>query len=68
MRRSKRGIALGAALCVLTLVVSVLLQKAGYLIYLNSDMASEFWPTGRRRRTALCRWTGCIRPRSTAFT
>lgn len=41
MRRSKRGIALGAALCVLTLVVSVLLQKAGYLIYLNSDMASE---------------------------
>lgn len=27
MRRSKRGIALGAALCVLTLVVSVVLQK-----------------------------------------
>jgi len=66
MRRSKRGIALGAVLCVLTLVVSVLLQKAGYLIYLNSDMASEIILANRR--TALCRWTGCIRPRSTAFT
>lgn len=52
MRRSKRGIALGAALCVLTLVVSVLLQKAGYLIYLNSDMASEIILANRQAQTA----------------
>ena len=51
MRRSKRGIALGAALCVLTLVVSVLLQKAGYLIYLNSDMASEIILANRQAQT-----------------
>lgn len=31
----------GIALCVLTLVYSVVLQKAGYLTYLNSDMAAE---------------------------
>ena len=31
----------GIALCILTLVVSVFLQEAGYLTYLNSDMASE---------------------------
>lgn len=51
MRRSKRGIALGAALCVLTLVVSVLLQKTGYLIYLNSDMASEIILANRQAQT-----------------
>jgi len=32
---------LGIALCVLTLAYSVVLQKAGYLTYLNSDMAAE---------------------------
>lgn len=32
---------LGIALCVLSLAVSVALQEAGYLTYLNGDMASE---------------------------
>ena len=32
---------LGLALCALTLVLSVALQREGYLVYLNSDMASE---------------------------
>lgn len=43
MKKEKRiwPIVIGAALCVLTLVYSVALQKAGYLTYLNSDMASE---------------------------
>ena len=41
-RESKRLlIVLGLALCILTLGYSVVLQKAGYLTYLNSDMASE---------------------------
>ena len=35
----------------LTLVVSVLLQKAGYLIYLNSDMASEIILANRQAQT-----------------
>ena len=51
MRHSKKGIALGAALCVLALVFSVWLQKAGYLIYLNSDMASEVILANRQART-----------------
>ena len=51
MRHSKRGIALGAALCVLALVFSILLQKAGYLIYLNSDMASEIILANRQVQT-----------------
>ncbi len=38
----KRGsVVLGVLLCVLTLTLSVVLQKEGYLTYLNSDMASE---------------------------
>lgn len=43
MKREKRRwpIVLGAALCVLTLAYSVVLQRAGYLTYLNSDMAAE---------------------------
>ena len=32
---------LGIALCVLSLALSVALQEAGYLTYLNGDMASE---------------------------
>ena len=32
---------LGIALCVLTLALSIALQEAGYLTYLNGDMASE---------------------------
>ena len=41
-RESKRLlIVLGITLCILTLGYSVVLQKAGYLTYLNSDMASE---------------------------
>ena len=51
MRHSKKGIALGAALCVLALVFSVWLQKAGYLIYLNSDMASEVILANRQAQT-----------------
>ena len=43
--------AAGAALCVLALVFSVWLQKAGYLIYLNSDMASEVILANRQART-----------------
>ena len=31
----------GVALCILTLIVSVLLQEAGYLTYLDGDAASE---------------------------
>ena len=31
----------GIALCVVTLVLSIVLQKAGYLTYLNSDMSAE---------------------------
>ena len=40
-RGKRRGIALGLLLCAATLVLAVLLQRAGYLAYLNSDMASE---------------------------
>ena len=32
------GAALGLALCVLALAVTIPLQEAGYLTYLNSDM------------------------------
>ena len=32
---------LGLVLCALTLVLSVALQREGYLVYLNSDMSSE---------------------------
>lgn len=43
MRQEKKRwpIALGIALCIAALVFSVVLQKAGYLTYLNSDMAAE---------------------------
>lgn len=43
MKRENRRllVVLGFALCILTLGYSVVLQKAGYLTYLNSDMASE---------------------------
>ena len=34
-------VAVGIILCVLTLALSIVLQEAGYLTYLNSDMASE---------------------------
>ena len=34
-------VVLGVALCALTLALSVALQEAGYLTYLNGDMASE---------------------------
>ena len=51
MRHSKKGIALGAALCVLALVFSVWLQKTGYLIYLNGDMASEAILANRQAQT-----------------
>ena len=34
-------LALGIALCVLSLALSLALQEAGYLTYLNGDMASE---------------------------
>ncbi|MGN0775274.1 MAG: hypothetical protein ACI4MM_01220 [Candidatus Ventricola sp.] len=34
-------VVLGIALCVLTLALSVVVQRAGYLTYLNGDMASE---------------------------
>ena len=40
-RKTRRGIALGLLLCAATLVLAVLLQREGYLTYLNSDMASE---------------------------
>ena len=51
MRHSKKGVALGAALCVLALFFSVWLQRAGYLIYLNSDMASEIILANRQAQT-----------------
>ena len=43
MKQEKRlwPVLVGAALCVLTLVFSVILQREGYVLYLNSDMASE---------------------------
>lgn len=43
MKSEKRRwpIAAGIILCLLTLALSVMLQEAGYLTYLNSDMASE---------------------------
>ena len=68
MRHSKKGIALGAALCVLALVFSVWLQKAGYLIYLNSDMASEVILANRQARTHSLIQMDCIPRRSTAST
>ena len=37
----RRTIALGLMLCLAALVFSVVLSRAGYLTYLNSDMASE---------------------------
>ena len=40
MRRSKRGIALGAALCVRPILGTDGLQKAGDIMYLHSAMAS----------------------------
>lgn len=41
MGERKRFAALGLCLCLASLVFSVALQRAGYLTYLNSDMASE---------------------------
>ena len=43
MKREGRRLAViaGFALCILTLGYSVVLQKAGYLTYLNGDMAAE---------------------------
>lgn len=43
MKQRKRGwtIAVGLLLCAAALALSVALQRAGYLTYLNSDMASE---------------------------
>lgn len=43
MRNERRRwpVVLGVALCVLTLALSVVIQEAGYLTYLNGDMASE---------------------------
>ena len=43
MKRSGRRwpVLLGLALCALTLMLSVALQREGYLVYLNSDMSSE---------------------------
>lgn len=43
MKRRRRGwtIAVGLLLCAAALALSVALQRAGYLTYLNSDMASE---------------------------
>ena len=43
MKTKKRRwpVLLGLALCLLTLALSVALQHEGYLVYLNSDMASE---------------------------
>lgn len=40
-RGKRRYAALGIALCAAALAASVALQRAGYLTYLNSDMASE---------------------------
>ena len=40
-RKTRRGILLGLLLCAATLALAVALQRAGYLTYLNSDMASE---------------------------
>ena len=40
-RKRRWPVLLGLALCALTLVLSVALQREGYLVYLNSDMASE---------------------------
>ena len=39
--RKRWPVVMGLILCVLTLALSVVLQEAGYLTYLNSDMASE---------------------------
>ena len=43
MKSEKRRwpVIVGIALCILTLVVSVFLQEAGYYTYLDGDMASE---------------------------
>ena len=41
MGERKRFAALGLCLCLASLIFSVALQRAGYLTYLNSDMASE---------------------------
>lgn len=41
MKKRRWPVALGLTLCALTLALSVALQHAGYLTYLNSDMASE---------------------------
>lgn len=38
---NRRWVAAGLLLCALTLALSVALQRAGYLTYLNGDMASE---------------------------
>lgn len=40
-RRKRWPVALGLALCVLTLGFAVVMQASGYLTYLDSDMASE---------------------------
>ena len=39
--RKRWPVVMGIILCVLTLALSIVLQEAGYLTYLNSDMASE---------------------------
>lgn len=43
MEQRRRGwpVIAGIVLCLIVLVLSVVLQKAGYLTYLNSDMAAE---------------------------
>lgn len=43
MQQEKRnfGVVAGVILCIFSLALSVMLQEAGYLTYLNSDMASE---------------------------
>ena len=51
MRQSMKKIMRGGVLCVLALVFSVWLQKTGYLIYLNSDMASEVILANRQAQT-----------------
>lgn len=50
-RKGRSGLAAGALLCLLSLTLCILYQRAGYLAYLDSDMAAEILLAHRQVQT-----------------
>ena len=50
-RKKGSGIAAGAVLCLLSLTLCVLYQRAGYLAYLDGDIAAEILLAHRQVQT-----------------